>query len=230
MTNYHLKNERRIYPVSQSEFEFLTEGNFGDRQSLNTIARKVNQTEALLNPEWKAFQLPDGNTLKIYSYEMVIDIIRKDYQYPIYEQGSLPRRIKSYGTVNKGCFGRFRERHLELATCALCLCDHDIKYCTQIQSKLICVECRQEITVAKATANIADYIAKKRLATPTWANLEAIERIYAEARCLTLKTGIQYEVDHFYPIRGKQVSGLHWEGNLQIITAEANKKKSNKLI
>lgn len=76
-------------------------------------------------------------------------------------------------------------------------------------------------------ANAAKYEADKIRATPSWADHDKIRAIYAEAARLTRETGIPHEVDHFYPLRSKVMCGLHVETNLQIITAEANRKKSN---
>lgn len=66
------------------------------------------------------------------------------------------------------------------------------------------------------------------LATPTWADRELIKELYALAKKLTEQTGIPHEVDHVVPLQGKNVSGLHVENNLQVITAEENRRKSNK--
>lgn len=63
--------------------------------------------------------------------------------------------------------------------------------------------------------------------TPTWANKTKIRAIYAEARLLTRLTGIKYEVDHIVPLQGIIVRGFHWEGNLRIVTARANRKKGD---
>lgn len=72
--------------------------------------------------------------------------------------------------------------------------------------------------------------ATKLNATPRWADLDAIEVFYEEARRLTAETGIEHHVDHIYPLRGKTVCGLHVHTNLQILTATENKRKSNKLL
>lgn len=69
--------------------------------------------------------------------------------------------------------------------------------------------------------------ARKHSAVPTWANHDAISRVYAEARRLSVETGVPHEVDHIIPLQGKLASGLHCEANLQILTATANRSKSN---
>ena len=68
------------------------------------------------------------------------------------------------------------------------------------------------------------------LATPTWADRELIKELYSLAKKLTEQTGIPHEVDHIVPLQGKNVSGLHTQDNLQVITAEENRRKSNKFI
>lgn len=61
-----------------------------------------------------------------------------------------------------------------------------------------------------------------------WANRDAIELFYAEAERLTRKTGIQHEVDHIVPLKGKRVSGLHVHNNLRVVTKAVNRAKSNR--
>ena len=44
------------------------------------------------------------------------------------------------------------------------------------------------------------------------------------------ETGEKYEVDHIVPLRGKTVSGLHVEHNLQVIPMHDNRVKYNSAI
>jgi hypothetical protein len=75
---------------------------------------------------------------------------------------------------------------------------------------------------------------RKRLvcATPSW--LTADEKwMMKEAKLLAKKrteaTKIQWSVDHIIPLAGKEVCGLHVPWNLQVIPAEQNKSKGNRL-
>lgn len=72
--------------------------------------------------------------------------------------------------------------------------------------------------------------AVKKQAAVAWANQEAILQIYALAEQLTAETGIQHHVDHIVPLTSNLVCGLHWEGNLQVLTAAENMRKHNKLM
>jgi hypothetical protein len=61
-------------------------------------------------------------------------------------------------------------------------------------------------------------------ANPNWADSEKIKQIYKEAQ----EKGL--EVDHIIPLRGKNVSGLHVENNLQLITKQENCRKTNNYV
>lgn len=67
--------------------------------------------------------------------------------------------------------------------------------------------------------------ARKTQQTPKWLNkghLLEMEGFYLF--CQIFKG---YQVDHIVPIRGVQVSGMHVPWNLQVLTAEQNRAKSN---
>ncbi len=74
----------------------------------------------------------------------------------------------------------------------------------------------------------ASWRRQSRIATPPWADFEKMQAIYAEAIRISDETGVPHHVDHFYPLRGKTVSGLHCEANLRIIPAVENMRKHNR--
>lgn len=78
---------------------------------------------------------------------------------------------------------------------------------------------------------LASYSAKWRkscrIATPAWADFDAIRLFYDEARRISERTGIPHEVDHIIPVQGRSVCGLHVHTNLRIIPAGENSRKHN---
>jgi 5-methylcytosine-specific restriction endonuclease McrA len=61
---------------------------------------------------------------------------------------------------------------------------------------------------------------------PDNADLKKIQEIYKECYRKTKETGIPHEVDHIIPV---SKGGLHHQDNLQILTREENRRKSNKI-
>lgn len=77
-----------------------------------------------------------------------------------------------------------------------------------------------------------NYLTAKRRAmlknaTPIWADMDKIRKLYVEAKEIENLTGNKHEVDHIIPLQGKLVCGLHVEYNMQVIPAEENRRKSN---
>lgn len=72
--------------------------------------------------------------------------------------------------------------------------------------------------------------ARKREAMPPWADVQAIQAVYEEARRVTAETGIPHEVDHIEPLLGKNASGLHVHYNLRVITRTENRRKGNRRV
>lgn len=66
--------------------------------------------------------------------------------------------------------------------------------------------------------------------TPAWLTEDdhwMIEQAYELAALRTKLFGFPWHVDHFFPLQGKLVSGLHVPLNLQVIPAKMNRAKSN---
>lgn len=78
----------------------------------------------------------------------------------------------------------------------------------------------------KTAALFAKYRSDKLQRTPPWADSVAMNAVYLKADEMR-KSGLDVEVDHAIPLRGRTVSGLHVSENLQIIDASLNKRKSN---
>jgi hypothetical protein len=78
-------------------------------------------------------------------------------------------------------------------------------------------------TRAYRTNSAIQYHYRKTKQMPLWANKDTIKQIY-----INKPNGC--EVDHIIPLKGKLVSGLHVENNLQYLTIAENRSKHNKFI
>lgn len=81
----------------------------------------------------------------------------------------------------------------------------------------------------KIRSKVMRRIAKKKQATPPWADHAAIDAIYAESVRLEQETGIAHHVDHIYPLTSPFLCGLHIAENLQVLSAAENQSKSNRI-
>jgi hypothetical protein len=84
----------------------------------------------------------------------------------------------------------------------------------------------------KRNAVAAERRAMLLCATPPWITesmREEIKNIYIKADIISKKTGIKHHVDHIMPLKSEKLCGLHVPWNLQILTAEENIKKSNRV-
>lgn len=62
--------------------------------------------------------------------------------------------------------------------------------------------------------------------TPAWADTKKIKEIYELAQQYR-DLGLDVHVDHYYPLRGRKVSGLHVHNNLRVMLAWENTAKGN---
>lgn len=74
----------------------------------------------------------------------------------------------------------------------------------------------------KNRARVAKRTAAKLLRTPPWADLDAIRAFYEAC-----PEGLV--VDHYYPLQGERISGLHVLENLRHIPSKENSAKRNKM-
>ena len=82
---------------------------------------------------------------------------------------------------------------------------------------------------AKRNSSVRARQLAKLKRTPCWADRDAIAKIYEEAAMASVTSGIKHEVDHYYPLQGKTVSGLHVHQNLRVITRNENRSKGSSI-
>ena len=82
----------------------------------------------------------------------------------------------------------------------------------------------------KATRASVQGKRRSKQAKATFAGYDdEIKNFYWLARDLKAVTGEEYHVDHIVPINGKNVCGLHVPWNLQVLPADINMSKGNRI-
>ena len=143
--------------------------------------------------------------------------------------------------------GHLSERRVSNWMCVSCGNEHDSKfYKLNPKSKIaIATKWNQKNKIRhkehlsnwkKNNIGIVNQDTAKRRAskiqrTPNWLNagqefeMECIYKYCASLRSI----GLDYEVDHIVPLKGKTVSGMHVPWNLQLLRASENASKGNRL-
>lgn len=159
--------------------------------------------------------------------------------------------------TGKPCkYGHIKERMVSNGRCFTCLKEHGKKWRAKNKDKVAAwdkahylrnKEKRKQYMDAwreKNKEHVKEYSEKNRAryvahcnerrtrrlkARPNWVNKSAMDSIYEKSRTVTSSTGVQHHVDHYYPLVHELVCGLDVPWNLQIITAEENTSKGNKM-
>ena len=165
--------------------------------------------------------------------EQFIDIISKP-NYSLYKE--LPMPDKRIANLLTDLFPTKPKTTVKL--CNWLLEIYDYKFCAKCNNihslahfhkdsstrsglNNYCIDCGKP-SKEHSRANTAKYRASKLNATPKWANLTVIRRIYADCP-------VGCQVDHVIPLQGINVCGLHVENNLSYLPARINTSKGNKM-
>jgi 5-methylcytosine-specific restriction endonuclease McrA len=111
---------------------------------------------------------------------------------------------------------------------------HRAKTYRELNAEALRVKQKQRYYEDPITFKVRATIRKKRArqATPTWLTtrqLQEIRNFYERAASLTKVTCIPHEVDHIVPLQARTVCGLNVPWNLQVLTAEENRRKRDGL-
>ena len=194
----------------------------GYQSNCKMCVRKQKQA----NKEKYALQRKKRDTLnkdKIQEYQKEYYLLNKEkimeYKHSCYEinKEKIIEYKRNYYQINKEKIEKYRSLYYDINK-------------DQISNRM---RKYREANKDKVNALTAKRRASRLLATPKWLTVDDFENIakfYKEAQELKLLTGQEYHVDHIVPLQGENICGLHVPWNLQILTAERNRSKGNKLL
>jgi hypothetical protein len=102
-----------------------------------------------------------------------------------------------------------------------------------VEQKTLASNKWKQNNIGKVRANTVKRRLAKMQRTPAWLKEEdywMIDQAYELAALRTKMFNFSWHVDHILPLQGKEISGLHVIGNLQVIPWIENIKKANKLL
>ena len=127
-----------------------------------------------------------------------------------------PEKVKA---SRKAAYIKNRERELEAAR----------KY--KADNKAVLAEKAKDWLASNGALNRfyrSERRALERKAKPIWYEKSPVKDIYYLAAQKSKETGEEWHVDHIVPLKSDLVCGLHWHGNMQVITGSENQSKSNR--
>lgn len=153
--------------------------------------------------------------------------------------------LKRYYTGKPCKHGHVAERYTFYKDCVVCKNEYNKRWAKQNPEKhLQITKAWQSRNKEKVRTMARDYQKRnkhraaanvtKRRALKEKATLKNIKgreflHIYDACKTLQTQTGVEHHVDHYYPLHGDTICGLHVPWNLQVITAEENRAKGNKM-
>ena len=70
--------------------------------------------------------------------------------------------------------------------------------------------------------------AAERQAKPSWYDSKKVMAMHVKASMMSGDNDVEWHVDHIVPLKSPLVCGLHWHGNMRVITSSENQSKSNR--
>lgn len=134
-----------------------------------------------------------------------------------------------YFTGRPCCRGHVAPRSTASGACLECQREYDrLRYSKNPEPFREAARAHKKRNAAYYSALASKRKAARKRSQPAWADDGAILSAYREADQLTQLLGIPHHVDHIIPLHADDVSGLHVENNLQVITAVQNMRKGTR--